>query len=273
MFFILNKSQNSWGSKVKENISWICNNFEGNLPVMHRFAGKLYFYYFSFVKTVVYLLFYPAFLFFLPKSKYQRFGHALRRKAARISFFLSGIKMEVISESEINPEKTYIICCNHFSEMDIIMACAGIKLYFGFLAKIELSEDKLLSIFFRTIDIAVDRGNNQQSVKVYKDSVKAIESGQSLLIFPEGGIFQNAPTLNPFKEGAFSLAVRHKIPVIPVCMPDNWKNFPDGKNFAKPGKIRLILHKPIETAHMQKEDMAGLQKQVFDVIKKDLLKG
>ena len=240
---------------------------------MKRAAGLIYFYFFNAIQAALYLAFYPAFVFLLGNLKYQHTGHSVRRFGCRLILFLAGARCKTITEEKIDANKTYIICCNHASETDIILALAGTPLYFGFLGKVELTKNNLLAIFFKHIDIEVDRGNNMQSVQVYKKSVQALESGKSLFIFPEGGIFENAPTLNPFKDGAFSLAIRHKVPIIPACMPDNWKNFPDGKKFAKPGKIRLILHKPIETALLQKEDIPALQQQVFDLIEKDLKNG
>jgi len=237
---------------------------------MKRIAGLLYFYYFNTMLAFLFIMFYPLFALFLSSPKHVRTGHKIRRFGCKLILFIAGAPYKTISEEKIDTNKTYIVCCNHASETDILLALAGTPLYFGFLGKVELTNNKLMAIFFKVIDIEVDRGNNMQSVQVYKKSVQALESGKSLFIFPEGGIFENAPTLNPFKDGAFSLAIRHKIPIIPACMPDNWKNFPNGKKFAKPGKIRLILHKPIEVAHLNKEDIPALQQQVFDIIEKDL---
>jgi 1-acyl-sn-glycerol-3-phosphate acyltransferase len=66
--------------------------------------------------------------------------------------------------------------------------------------------------------------------------------------------------------------VRLKIPILPVGLPDNPKVLPDNSPYAKPGKVRLIIHKPIETAHLTDADVPQLSKQVFDTIEEDLKK-
>src|SRR5579872_4808165 len=89
-FSILNTN---WQSKEKKSAHF--KIILAEIYRMNRFAARLYFYYFSFMKAAVYLLFYPFFLYLLPNPKYERLGHKIRRIAARTMFFLSRIKLEL----------------------------------------------------------------------------------------------------------------------------------------------------------------------------------
>jgi 1-acyl-sn-glycerol-3-phosphate acyltransferase len=238
---------------------------------MRTFLQRLYYYYFYTMFALSFLALYPLCRYYLLRPRYHRKAHKLRRFWARLLMRLTFMRYEVVlPEGPVDFEKTYIICSNHSSEMDIVLSNAAIPLYMGFLAKAELSKIPLLNIFFRTIDIEVDRGSGEASATAYRKSVKALQEGKSLMIFPEGGILSGAPALQPFKEGAFSMAVRQKIPLLPVSMPDSWKVLPDEKKLAKAGKIRIILHKPIETEGLGSGDVPALKERVFNIINQDI---
>jgi 1-acyl-sn-glycerol-3-phosphate acyltransferase len=143
-------------------------------------------------------------------------------------------------------------------------------MYFGFLAKKELTDNPAMRIFFGTTDIEVDRESGERSALSYRKSVQALQSGKSIVIFAEGGIFGDPRRLNEFKDGAFQMAIRLKVPILPMTMPDNWKVLPDGKKLAKPGKIRLILHEAVDIAGLTLADMQSLKDQVYKTIENDL---
>ena len=72
----------------------------------------------------------------------------------------------------------------------------------------------------------------------------------------------------PFKDGAFSLAIEYQVPIVPVTFIDNWKVFykSDGKEFATPGFVRAVVHEPIETTGLTKNDVPMLREKVFNII-------
>ncbi|MCX6351646.1 MAG: lysophospholipid acyltransferase family protein [Bacteroidetes bacterium] len=236
---------------------------------MKRVLRRLYFYYFYSISVLTYLLLFPmAYCLLLNKKTYTAM-HSLRRFWARMVLFLTFIRCDVTKEFQPEKDKTYIYCGNHFSNLDIIVCLAYLPSYFGFLGKTELKSLPGIQLFFRTIDIDVNRKNAAQSAMSYKKSVMALKEGKSLVIFPEGGII-GEPRLHPFKDGPFDLGIRTKTEIIPFAMPDNYKLLPDGINEAKAGKIRLILHKAFETSHLKKEDNEKLRDEVFKVINTSL---
>ena len=94
------------------------------------------------------------------------------------------------------------------------------------------------------------------------------------MIFPEGGIRDNAPKLAKFKSGAFKTAIETKVPIVPITFLDNWKLLGDGNFFkakARFGKARIIVHKPIETSSLTEEDLLPLSQNVFNIINKTLI--
>ena len=138
------------------------------------------------------------------------------------------------------------------------------------MAKSELSDIPLFGLFFKTIDIEVDRQSGEGGARSYRKAVKALNNNYNVVIFPEGGIHPDPLQIKPFKDGAFQLAIRQKTDIIPVGLPDNYKILPDGSKIAKPGKIRIILHEPLRTKDVTTSEIEGLKQSLFDILQKDL---
>lgn len=237
---------------------------------MKKLFTTFYFYYYYFWFSGIFLFLYPLLYYYLSDVKRYPSAQKLRRFWAQTLFLFMGIRYKIVGEKP-NGKGPFIFVANHSSEIDIPAMCIALPYYLGFLAKVELNNIPILNIFFRTIDIQVDRENNDKSIAVFKKSIAAIKHGQSLIIYPEGGIDDDNPGfLHPFKEGAFSIAIRQQIPIVPVSMPDNHNIFDGNKKIAKPGRIRIILHEPIPTVGLGKEDANKLSQQVFNIISKHI---
>jgi 1-acyl-sn-glycerol-3-phosphate acyltransferase len=148
-----------------------------------------------------------------------------------------------------------------------------LKNTFCFMGKHELLENPLLGIFFRTIDIPVNRDSKMSSYRAFKQTGERLESGMSVVIFPEGTISKDyPPELQEFKNGPFRLAIELKIPILPITSLDTWKVMWDsgGEYGSRPGICNKIVHKPIETGDLTVEDADLLKDEVYRVIKQKL---
>jgi len=142
------------------------------------------------------------------------------------------------------------------------------------MAKVELGNIPLFNIFFRTVDISVDRQSGRESFKAFKEAGESLENGMSIVNYPEGKISTHVPMLARFKNGPFRLAIEKKIPIVPLTMLDNWKMLyvDGGKMHGRPGISRVIVHPPIETKHLSPDDVDELKRKVFHIIERDLAK-
>lgn len=141
------------------------------------------------------------------------------------------------------------------------------------MGKHELLENPLLGIFFKSIDIPVNRDSKISSYKAFKQTAERLEQGMSVVIFPEGTISKDyPPQLQEFKNGPFRLAIELKIPILPITSLDTWKvMWDDGRLYgSRPGICHIFVHKPIETADMTVEDADLLKDEVYRVIKQKL---
>jgi len=240
------------------------------LLVLKKIHRNFYRYSLAFIFYVQWPLIYYA----SRKPSRYRLMNRLRKNCAFFSSAISGIFYKVKTEGRIDWSRTYIICPNHTSNLDIMSNSLLIKNNFCFIGKHELLDNPLLGIFFRTIDIPVNRDSKISSYRAFKIAGERLQSGMSVVIFPEGTIAKDyPPRLQNFKNGPFRLAIELKIPILPVTSLNTWKVMWDSGSVygSRPGICDIFVHQPIETAHLDIEDADKLKDEVFDILNKSLM--
>jgi 1-acyl-sn-glycerol-3-phosphate acyltransferase len=218
---------------------------------------------------------YPLFLIFLSREAWFPYAFRLKKVWAHWIIFSTGIFYTIRYESKLDRKQAYVICPNHSSYLDIVLTNITFPNYFHFMGKAELQKVPLFNIFFRRMNIAVNRSSITDSHKAFKRASGDLSKGISLAIFPEATIPNCAPELGPFKNGAFRLAIEKQVPIVPITYLDNWRLFPDTKHkrfLVRPGLSRIIVHTPIPTIGMTENDATALRKQVYDTLNDTLNK-
>lgn len=131
-----------------------------------------------------------------------------------------------------------IITCNHFSPFDnfaVQKVFEGVQKKGQKMWKIiregNYTNPPCLKFFFKNCDTLPLSSN----IHVMGDFLKAIKTllnkGDFILIYPEESLWPNYKKPKPLKDGAFKLAVRNSVPVIPIFI-----TFKDSGNFDKNGQ-------------------------------------
>lgn len=239
---------------------------------MKRLLGKTHQYlYFGAVFTFFILLF--PLLAYWRRSPQRYFKQiALCRKfIGFLSSTLVGFFYRFKIEEPIDWSKPYIICPNHTSYLDITALALMCPPNFSFMGKMELLNNPITRLFFKTIDIPVNRDSKVSSVRAFKSVLDRLAEGRSVVIFPEGLIGEEYPPhLYNFKNGAFKLAIETKVPIIPVVIHNAWKFYWDeGKQFgSRPGIVQISVLKPVETHSLSHGDVDQLRDTVHTTMKK-----
>lgn len=230
----------------------------------------LYKIYFLLYFVLSFILFYPLFKYLLADP--QRFPKAFRlmRFYARLWHLFVLVPVHVKGNTHPLKKGPYLILCNHSSFLDIPCVYVVFKQYFLIAGKKEIENWPLFHIFYTSgMNILVDRKSKSGSILSLKRMIMEIDKGHPVALFPEGTISPRAPQLIDFKSGAFSLAISKKIPVLPVTFVSNWKRlqrkkFWQGK--AGPGIAEVVVHEPVYTNNLHKQDVQSLQKRVREII-------
>ena len=217
-------------------------------------------------------LHYP--LLYLLATRPERYARRIARCRRTIGWLSSrcvGIRYRFNLETPIDWSKPYVICANHTSNLDITAMVLLCPTDFSFMGKIELLNNPVTGMFFRSIDIPLNRQSRLSAFKAFKRADSNLRNGRSVVIFPEGHIGEEfPPRLYDFKNGPFKLAIETTAPIVPVVIQNAWEIFwDDAKQFgSQPGTVQVDVLAPIGTANLQPEDADRLRDEVHALIKK-----
>jgi len=179
------------------------------------------------------------------------------------------------SEMDLNKlPQPCVFCANHTSYLDIIVSYIVIPNYFVYMAKQELDKAPLFRIFFKKMNILVDRKSKIGSHKAFVKAGEEIDKGHSVFLFPEGTISKDG-ILKPFKNGPFKLAIEKQIPIVPITFANNWTILQNGgflKATGCPGVAKVVIHDAIETKGMTEENLVDLRTKVHEKITSSLIR-
>ncbi len=169
---------------------------------------------------------------------------AIAHKVARGFFYVAGLRMRVTGE-HLLPAGPCVVVANHASYIDGIVLKALLPARFSFVIKKEVVKVPLVGLLLRRIGSEfVDRFNRNAGAVDARRLMKAADSGQALAFFPEG-TFTEQPGLGKFHAGAFAIAARSGLPVVPLAILGTRGVLPCGSVLPRPGRIEVRMLSPI----------------------------
>lgn len=160
---------------------------------------------------------------------------------------------------------------NHTSMIDIMLMLSVVDNPSVFVGKEELTKIPLFGFIFKRTSITVKRDSASSRKEVYLEAQKRLNNGLSICIFPEGLVpSDESVVLSEFKNGAFRLAIEHQIPVVPMTFYDCKKRFSYTFFSGGPGKLRVKIHRFIETKGLNLSDKDKIKQEAFDMIYEEL---
>ena len=126
-------------------------------------------------------------------------------------------RIKVEGREKIRKDGVYVIIANHQSQLDIMMT-ALLFTHFKWVSKAEILKVPIVGWQMALNGyILIRRGYVNSISKMMTDCERALEMGSSILLFPEGTRSEDGQ-VKPFKPGAFILAEKQKVPVLPVVI-------------------------------------------------------
>lgn len=234
-----------------------------------RYVWRIWFYLLTI--TTIIILFPILILTILSDRTYPLF-FKLARVWAYVVFYGMGMRYTLEKDYQPTKNKSYIIIANHGSMLDIMLMLILVKDNpFVFVGKAELAKIPVFGFIYRRTCILVDRGDVKSRNEVFEAARDKINNGLSICIFPEGGVNDDISVLlDPFKEGAFRLAIEHQLPVLPISLYGLKHFFPFINSKGFPGRVLAKIHYPIQVEHLEIFDKKNLKDQAYQVIHEQL---
>ena len=182
----------------------------------------------------------------LPIDRHRgRLFHALARFWARTVLAICRVRVRVKGVENLERGRSYVYVSNHASMFDIPAILASVPDQIRIVYKKEL---EVVPFFGWGLKwghyIGIDRGRGSKAMQSLEEAIGKIRNGQSLLLYAEGTRTLDGK-LQPFKRGAFNIAVRAGVPVVPLTVNGSFRIMPKGSIIIHPGNVEIVLGKPI----------------------------
>jgi 1-acyl-sn-glycerol-3-phosphate acyltransferase len=185
---------------------------------------------------------------------------------ARTLGFLTPIRVTVEGAEHAQRDRSYVVASNHQSQFDILVIYGWLKLDLKWVMKAELRKLPAIGIGCEKAGhIFVERRNPKQASQAITDALARLGDGIGVLFFPEGTRSPDGHLL-PFKKGAFRTAIDQQLPLLPVTLVGTRDILPARSLRLFPGKARMVIHPPLETAGMKVEQVDELMQRAREVI-------
>lgn len=207
-----------------------------------------------------------------PFDKQRRLLHQYTcRWASHYVQYAPGVGVKLEGFEGLDRDRPYVIVSNHLSLVDALAVFSS-RLPFKWVSK--------TSNFFAPFIgwamvlneyVPLRRGNVPSTLRMYRHCLRLLREGMSVYVFPEGTRSDDGELL-PFKRGAFSLAARAKVPVLPLVVEGTQEILPKGTVRVAPYPLTVRALPPVDPASFDydsrkmseqiRADMAAAQREI-----------
>jgi 1-acyl-sn-glycerol-3-phosphate acyltransferase len=164
----------------------------------------------------------------------------------------------VEGRERIDPRETYVMVSNHLSLLDILVLFRLFR-HFKWVSKIENFKIPCIGWNMRLNRYIPLKRGDRESVREMMDACeRTLAAGSSIMMFPEGTRSKTG-VLQPFKPGAFELALRSGRPLLPIVLEGTSNALPK-RGFVLRGHhpIRVTVLDPIPVERFAELDAKAL---------------
>ncbi len=217
----------------------------------------------TFIIVTCIILFFPALFIWLVTLPFDKKKIILHQYTcfwgALYTWVNPAWRIHIIDRHKFQRGKVYVVVSNHQSQLDILVAFNLFR-HFKWVSKIEIFKvpfvgwNMYLNRYVRLV-----RGDKESIAEMMRVSEERLREGSSVFIFPEGTRSADG-RVQKFKPGAFILAHKLKLPILPIAisgttnaLPKHSMNFHGVHNLY----LKVLDEVPYEAfANMSIEDTA-----------------
>jgi 1-acyl-sn-glycerol-3-phosphate acyltransferase len=220
-----------------------------------------------------YLIFDPLIWFYtffmgilaIPGGIFDRTG----RRLHWFSFAWSWLIMKTILSpvkvtglDQIDTTKPHVYAVNHASALDIPVLYVYLPFQFRIAFKKELLAYPVVGWQLkRSGQVCIDQQNPSHSISSIRAALKGLKAGLPLVIFPEGGRTPDGE-IKPFLSGAFFLAIKAQVDIVPVALVGTYELLPMNTYHIKSRPLEMRVGQPISTAGKTLRDLEAVSNEV-----------
>lgn len=205
----------------------------------------------------------------LPGGLFDRSGRRLHWFSRTWSWLimktiLSPVK--VTGLDKIDTSKPHVYAVNHASAMDIPVLYVYLPFQFRIVFKKELLAYPVVGWQLkRSGQVCIDQQKPTNSIAAIRSAVKSLKAGMPLVIYPEGGRTPDGK-IKPFLPGAFFLALKAQVDIVPVALVGTYELLPMDTYHIKCRPLEMRVGEPISTTGLKMRDLEAVSDKVKKAI-------
>ena len=170
--------------------------------------------------------------------------------------------VKVTGLDKVDTSRPHVYAANHASALDIPVLYVNLPFQFRIAFKKELLSYPVVGWHLkRSGQVCIDQQNPSHSISSIRAALKGLKGGLPLVIFPEGGRTPDGE-IKPFLAGAFFLAIKAQVDVVPVALVGTYELLPMNTYHIKCRPLEMRVGEPISTTGMTMKDLEALSGRV-----------
>ena len=201
--------------------------------------------------------------FILSQKKFAYLNETIGSIIFKIMILSKIWSFKITGGENIDPDEQYVIVANHVSFIDTFVMWQ-LPIYKKFIMAEKYTKIPIFGNICKACGhVFVDMNNRHTTINAVDKACETIKDGSSFAIFPEGKRSDNPNVLLPFKTGAFRIAQKANIKILPVVIRGSGKALPVGGicNFAD---IEMIIGEPLYIGDDYNANINTVRKFILD---------
>lgn len=158
----------------------------------------------------------------------------------------AGVDLVVRGREHLKTARPAVFVFNHQSYLDALVLLRLLGHDVAAFCKRELADAPVIGSFMRAAGaIFVAREDGAAARDSFREGLLALREGRSVALAPEGTRSPDGRLL-PFRPGAFLLARKAGVPVVPLVMHNTAESMPKGSLVMQPATVRVTVLPPID---------------------------
>jgi 1-acyl-sn-glycerol-3-phosphate acyltransferase len=207
----------------------------------------------------------------LPGGLFDRSGRRLHWFSRAWSWLIMKTILSPVKVSGLNKidtSKPHVYAVNHASAMDIPVLYVHLPFQFRIVFKKELLSYPIVGWQLkRSGQVCIDQQKPTNSIAAIRSAVKSLKGGMPLVIYPEGGRTPDGE-IKPFLPGAFFLAIKAQVDIVPVALIGTFELLPMNTYHIKCRLLEMRVGAPISTAGLKMKDLEAVSEKVRKAMEK-----
>jgi 1-acyl-sn-glycerol-3-phosphate acyltransferase len=172
---------------------------------------------------------------------------------------MAGARVRLEGTEKVDWERPLVVVANHQSWFDVFALAAHLPGRTRFVAKEELARIPVFGPAWQACGhISINREDRHEAISSLDRAGRRVrDEGLVMILFPEGTRSPDG-RLQPFKKGAFVLAIETGVPVVPLGISGSRSIMPKGSFRIRPGEIVVRVGDPIEADDLVHRDRNSL---------------